>query len=181
MRTKDQNKQFVGLSMQQLIDCDKSNFGCNGGWPYNAIDWLSKNGGLMTFADYPLRSNYSGPCQYDESKKRVQVKGYMNISRDEDIIKDALYETGPLSILLDFTGMFHYKSGIANPLLCSDWPDHALVLVGYGYDLKKSEDEYWLIKNSWGPKWGEQGYLRLRRKHNKCGVQKWAVTAVFDE
>lgn len=53
------------MSMQQLIDCDKSNFGCNGGWPYNAIDWLSKNGGMMTYADYPLRSNYSGPCQYD--------------------------------------------------------------------------------------------------------------------
>lgn len=32
--------------MQQLIDCDKSNFGCSGGWPYNAIDWLSKNGGI---------------------------------------------------------------------------------------------------------------------------------------
>ena len=77
--------------MQQLVDCDKSNFGCNGGWPYNAIDWLSKNGGLMSIADYPLRSNYSGPCQYSESKQRVQIKGYMNISHDEEIIKDALY------------------------------------------------------------------------------------------
>ena len=85
----------------------------------------------MTLKDYPLRANYSGPCQFDSTKERVQVKGYLNVTHDEDIIKDALYETGPLSILLDFTGMMHYKSGIANPLLCADWPDHALVLVGF--------------------------------------------------
>ena len=180
MRTRSKVPDLIPLSMQQLIDCDKSNFGCNGGWTYNAIDWLSKNGGVMKFSDYPLRSNYSGPCQFDSTKETVKVKGYLNITQDETIIKDALYETGPLSILLDFTGMFHYKSGVANPLLCSDWPDHALVLVGYGEDIKKKEDDYWLIKNSWGPKWGEQGYLRLRRGHKKCGINKWAVTAVFE-
>ncbi len=102
----------------------------------------------MTEKDYPLRTNYSGPCQYDEKKERLQIKGYMNITHDEAIIKDALYETGPLSILLDFTGLMHYNSGVANPLLCSTWPDHALVLVGYGI----KDHDYWLIKNSWGPK-----------------------------
>jgi C1A family cysteine protease len=181
MRNRKENDALVPLSEQQLIDCDKSNFGCSGGWPYNAVDWLSKNGGLMTFADYPLRTNYSGPCQFDDKKETIKVKGYLNVSRDEAIIKDALYETGPLSILLDFTGMFHYKSGIASPLMCSDWPDHALVLVGYGHDPKKKDEEYWLIKNSWGPKWGENGYLRLKRGAQKCGIQKWAVTAVFDK
>ena len=82
---------FVPLSMQQLIDCDISNYGCNGGWPYYSIDWISKNGGLMEFSDYPLRSNYTGPCNFDESKPRVQVKGYLNITHDEEVIKDALY------------------------------------------------------------------------------------------
>ncbi len=56
----------------------------------------------------------------------------MNVTHDENIIKNALYDTGPLSILLDFTGLMHYKSGVASPRLCSTWPDHALVLVGYG-------------------------------------------------
>ncbi len=60
-------KRFVEYSEQQLIDCDKSNFGCSGGWPYMAIDWLSNNGGLMTIQDYPLRSNYSGPCKFNNS------------------------------------------------------------------------------------------------------------------
>lgn len=80
MRKKVGN--LVPYSEQQLIDCDKSNFGCSGGWPYKAIQWLADNGGLMTSADYPLRSNYSGPCQYNEQKPRLNIKGYMNITHD---------------------------------------------------------------------------------------------------
>ena len=104
------------------------------------------------------------------------MKGYLNITRNETILKDALYELGPLSIGLDFTGLFHYKSGVASPNFCTTWPDHALVLVGYGI---KGED-YWLIKNSWGPKWGINGYLMLKRGKNKCGVSYWATTAVLE-
>ena len=130
----------------------------------------------MTERDYPLRTNYSGPCHYNETKPRLQIKGYMNITHDEKIIKEALYETGPLSILLDFSGMMHYKSGVANPRFCYTWPDHALVLVGYG----TKDQDYWLIKNSWGPKWGLNGYLELKRGANKCGINLWATTAVLD-
>lgn len=132
----------------------------------------------MAEKDYPLRSNYSGPCKYDAQKERVQIKGYMNITHDQAIIKDALYEIGPLSILLDFTGLMHYKSGVANPLFCSTWPDHALVLVGYG---DNKDHDFWLIKNSWGPKWGINGYFMLKRGANKCGINLWATTAVFEE
>ena len=53
MRNKDKSSTFVTYAQQQLIDCDKFNFGCNGGWPYNALDWLSKNGGIMKEEDYP--------------------------------------------------------------------------------------------------------------------------------
>lgn len=169
------HKELINFSMQQLIDCDKSNFGCNGGWPYNAIDWLAKNGGMETLADYPQRANYTGPCQFDEKKAKAQIQGYLNITHDENVIKDALYEKGPLSILLDFTGLFHYKSGVASPLLCSTWPDHALVLVGYG----TKQEDYWLIKNSWGPQWGINGYLMLKRGAKKCGINLWATTAIL--
>ncbi len=105
----------------------------------------------------------------------MQVKGYMNITHDEAIIKDALYDIGPLSILLDFKGLMHYKSGIANPLFCSTWPDHALVLVGYGV----KDGDYWWIKNSWGPKWGINGYFMLKRGANKCAINLFATTAVL--
>lgn len=52
-----------------MIDCDISNFGCNGGWPYNAIDWLAHHGGLQTAKDYPLRKNFTGPCDFNASQK----------------------------------------------------------------------------------------------------------------
>lgn len=69
--------------MQQLIDCDKSNFGCSGGWPYHAIEWLANNGGMSTLKDYPMRTtNYSGPCQFNASKSFAKIKGYLNITRD---------------------------------------------------------------------------------------------------
>jgi cathepsin L len=82
---------------------------------------------------------------------------------------------GPLSILLDFTGLTYYKSGIASPRWCSTWPDHALLLVGYGI----KDGDYWLIKNSWGAKWGINGYLMLERGKDKCGISDWATTAVL--
>ena len=106
---------------------------------------------------------------------RIQIKGYMNITHDETIIKNALYDMGPLSILLDFTGLMHYKSGVASPRFCSTWPDHALVLVGYG----TKEEDYWMIKNSWGPQWGINGYFMLERGKNKCGINLWATTVVL--
>jgi len=123
-----------------------------------------------------LRTNYSGPCQFNESKALAKVKGYLNITHDEAIIKDALYEKGPLSILLDFTGLFHYKSGVADPRWCGTWPDHALVLVGYG----TKDGDYWLIKNSWGAKWGINGYFMLKRGAKKCGISEWATTAILE-
>ena len=169
-------KNLVDFSEQQIIDCDRSNFGCGGGWPYAAIDWLSHHGGLQTLKTYPFRSNYSGPCEFNKSLAQVQIKGYMNISNNATVIKDALYEMGPLSIGLDFTGLFHYKAGIASPRFCYTWPDHAVLMVGYG--IKDGED-YWLIKNSWGPKWGINGYFMLKKGLNKCGCEQWVTTALL--
>ncbi len=79
---RNQPSTLQTLSEQQLIDCDKVNEGCAGGWPYKAIDWLAKNGGLMNDQDYPLRSNYSGPCKFNDTKERIKIKGYMNITHD---------------------------------------------------------------------------------------------------
>lgn len=170
------NKQVVEMSPQQSIDCDTNNYGCSGGWPYAGISYLAAHGGLSSLNDYPMRKNYSGPCEFDSSKAKVTIKGYMNVTKNETIIKDALYELGPLSVLMDFTGLHYYKSGVASPLLCSTWPDHALLLAGYG---TFKNDDYWLIKNSWGASWGQSGYLMLARGKTKCAISEFATTAVL--
>jgi cathepsin L len=70
-----------------------------------------------------------------------------------------------------------YKSGVLSINSCPNRPqdmDHAMVVVGYGYDsaVKMS---YWIIKNSWAEKWGESGYLRLAKdKNNMCGIASMA-------
>ena len=68
---------------------------------------------------------------------------------------------------------FFYESGIwSNPECQGEGSKmHAVLVVGYGSD---NGNDYWLIKNSWGTKWGENGYLRLARNRNMCGVAKYA-------
>ncbi|XP_075795102.1 cathepsin W-like isoform X3 [Pelodiscus sinensis] len=85
---------------------------------------------------------------------------------------------GPITVTLNSAAMKYYKRGISQPLVknCSpDQLDHVVLLVGYG---AVNERQFWIIKNSWGDHWGEQGYYRLYRGRNACGVSKFPVTAI---
>lgn len=62
-----------------------------------------------------------------------------------------------------------------DPLLCNKKSlDHGITLVGYGSEKAK---DFWLIKNSWGPSWGEKGYIRLKRGSGTCGINTNVVTS----
>jgi len=66
--------------------------------------------------------------------------------------------------------MDDYDSGIADPKNCKstlDSLDHQILIVGYGTEGDK---DYWIIKNSWNTDWGEDGYYRLIRGKNQCGI-----------
>ena len=66
-----------------------------------------------------------------------------------------------------------YSSGIYSDLSCGNQLDHGVLIVGYGYDLFH-DMEYWIVKNSWGPQWGEDGYIRMERNiqdsSGLCGI-----------
>lgn len=56
----------------------------------------------------------------------------------------------------------------------------AVLLVGYGSEKSIfGTKDYWKIKNSWGPKWGENGYFRILRGQGKCGINTAVTTAVL--
>ncbi len=93
---------------------------------------------------------------------------------DENALKTAFNQYGPIAVGIHANNDFsHYKQGIFDSN-CEDRITHAVVVVGYGHD-KPSNKDYWIIKNSWGENWGENGYIRMRRNNNNmCSIASYA-------
>eukprot|EP00403_Amphidinium_massartii_P033536 CAMPEP_0178432638 /NCGR_PEP_ID=MMETSP0689_2-20121128/32492_1 /TAXON_ID=160604 /ORGANISM="Amphidinium massartii, Strain CS-259" /LENGTH=493 /DNA_ID=CAMNT_0020054639 /DNA_START=166 /DNA_END=1647 /DNA_ORIENTATION=+ len=90
-------------------------------------------------------------------------------NKDEPLLK-ALYQYGPVGVSLAAGGLHDYAGGIFDKCHKDCVVDHATTLYGYG---KEHSRQYWLIKNSWGRSWGEQGYFRLLRQHSPtCGTDR---------
>ncbi|KAJ4744325.1 Papain family cysteine protease [Rhynchospora pubera] len=182
--------KLLNLSEQQLIDCDhecdaiektECDNGCRGGLMTNAYKYLIKAGGLMEEKDYPYAGK-QGQCKFDKNKIAVKVSNFTNIPFNEDQIMGALVKHGPLAVGLNAIFMQTYVGGVSCPLICPKrWLNHGVLLVGYGSHgfsiLRLGYKPYWLIKNSWGSKWGENGYYKLCRGHNICGIDSM-VSAV---
>ncbi|CAL9154188.1 unnamed protein product [Musa hybrid cultivar] len=182
--------KLVSLSEQQLIDCDHTcdavekdecNNGCSGGLMTNAYNYLMQSGGLEEEKSYPYTGR-QGECKFDKNKIAVSVTNFTVIPLDEEQIIANLVHRGPLAVGLNAAFMQTYVRGVSCPLICPRrWINHGVLLVGYGargYSiLRLGYRPYWIIKNSWGKQWGEQGYYRLCRGHNICGIDSM-VSAV---
>jgi C1A family cysteine protease len=160
--------KLVELSQQQIIDCDKVGHGCHGGFHFEALDYVKRQGGIMSEDDYKYEEK-KGECRFNENKVVAKVASYLNVTSDENEMARAVAEIGPIVVGADAQWWQFYWRGIADPRLCSDVNNHAVLIVGYGEERGK---QYWIIKNSWGERWGEKGYMRLIRGKNKCGVSK---------
>eukprot|EP00013_Stygamoeba_regulata_P005216 CAMPEP_0177640586 /NCGR_PEP_ID=MMETSP0447-20121125/6621_1 /TAXON_ID=0 /ORGANISM="Stygamoeba regulata, Strain BSH-02190019" /LENGTH=318 /DNA_ID=CAMNT_0019142665 /DNA_START=38 /DNA_END=994 /DNA_ORIENTATION=+ len=166
---------LVSLSEQQMVDCDKVDQGCNGGLPSDAYQYLIKAGGSMLEKDYPYTAA-GGSCKFDASKVVAKISNWTAVSTNEDQIAAYLAQHGPLSIGINAGPMQMYMGGVANPWFCNPKNlDHGVLIVGYGVDGSKP---YWIIKNSWGPSWGEQGYYRIIRGKGKCGLNTMVTSAL---
>ena len=173
------------FSKQMLIDCDTSDSGCYGGLMENTYTWI-KNNGIMLDEDYPYIGKKS-TCKSDKSKYvDMVVTGYFKLGgsssifscADEYEIKEFLYEMGPLAAALNANPLQTYTSGVlvANSTDCpSSGINHAVLIVGYGTDPSVGLD-YWIVKNSWGESWGENGYFRIKRGSGTCGINCYVIT-----
>jgi len=171
------HKKLTALSTQQLIDCDKVDYGCSGGSFDQAFAYILKAGGLESNKDYPYTGEV-GDCKFKKSLIVASIIGCNYISDNEDDIKNILYQTGPLTVAINADDLQFYESGIdvPGPHQCDpEQVNHGVLLVGYGV---QNDIPFWIIKNSWGTSWGEKGYYRLIRGQGACGVNREAITGV---
>ncbi|KAF8015599.1 hypothetical protein BT93_H1193 [Corymbia citriodora subsp. variegata] len=165
--------ELISLSEQELVDCDrKHNSGCNGGLMDYAFEFIIKNGGMDTEQDYPY-NGISGKCDSSRvNSKVVTIDGYEDVMPYESALKKAVAHQ-PVSVAIEASGRAFqlYQSGVFTGE-CSIALDHGVIVVGYG---SENGVDYWIVRNSWGTNWGEDGYIRMERNvadnfFGKCGI-----------
>jgi len=151
---------LVSLSEQQLVDCSgpEGNDGCGGGIMDQAFQYIIKNGGICSEEEYPYTAS-DGTCH--SCSTVATISGYQNVAADDQNALKAAVAQQPTSIAVDAASWQFYSGGIMS-MSCGDSLDHGVLAVGYG-------PGYWLVKNSWGPSWGESGYIQLATGEGGAG------------
>ena len=144
-------------------------------------NYVRDNGGIALSKDYLYEGKDTGSCRYKSSMSSgSKVKGYRLVKSNENILKQTLATVGPIAVGLNASpkSFNFYKSGIYNDPSCTKLvQNHGVVLVGYGTDSVAGD--YWIIKNSWGTTWGENGYMRISRNREMCGINQYATYPVL--
>ncbi|XP_048470126.1 procathepsin L-like [Rhincodon typus] len=166
-------RRLVSLSEQNLLDCDRRNHGCSGGNKKLAFRYVRRKG-IESENTYPYTAQ-QGPCKFQKKNTAAIIGRYRNVQRGEHYLAWALRKIGPIAVSLNaHLKSFHlYKKGVYADSRCTQRRGHAVLLVGYG---RENGMNYWLVKNSWGTEWGEEGYIKIaKNKGNLCGIANHAV------
>jgi len=169
------------LSVQQIAMCAPNvnhcggTGGCDGATAEIAFDYVSKSGGLFEEYQYGYQAYFgdNSACAVPTSTNPVaMIDGYVKLPENNyTALMNAVATVGPVSISVDASTFHSYSSGVFSGCNQKN-PDinHAVVLVGYG---EEDGQKYWLVRNSWNAKWGEQGYIRIARVDHEeqvCGL-----------
>jgi len=165
--------KLVSLSEQNIVDCSlkSGNDGCDGGLMDNAFRYIKANGGIDTEESYPYVGQV-GPCKFTPRSIGATEKGYVDIPIGNEVALQAAVATvGPVTAAIDasHSSIQFYSHGIYHEKECDAQKlNHAVLIVGYGTN---KEGDYWIVKNSWGKRWGDEGYIKMaRNKDNVCGI-----------
>jgi len=168
---------LVSLSEQQLVDCAKfryGNMGCSGGLQPRAFKYAEANA-MCSEADYRytaqntvFTSCKAASCGAPALPKGA-LTGFQYTEQTEESLMEALSRQ-PVSVSVEADrDIFHlYTGGVVQGAGCGTTLDHAVLAVGYG--TTPDGVKYWKVKNSWSTTWGEEGYVRIVRGTDECGI-----------
>ncbi|GMF36468.1 unnamed protein product [Phytophthora fragariaefolia] len=159
-------RSLTKYSEQQLVSCNSRNWGCGGGAPEYALEYVQQNG-LCTEDNYPYTSDsgYAYSCSSSCETQDTGLTGFSQVSGEKELLR-AIDEHPVIVAVASGNNVWkHYTGGVVST--CDAWElDHAVVAVGYDSSSIK-------IRNSWGTYRGENGYIRLARSSSTegtCGV-----------
>ncbi|XP_022635954.1 cysteine proteinase RD21A-like [Vigna radiata var. radiata] len=164
--------ELISLSEQELVGCDTGyNMGCNGGLMNYAFEFIINNGGIDSDEDYSV---VDGTCdQYRKNVKVVSIDSYEDVNSYDELALKKAVANQPVSVAIEGGRREFqlYSSGVFSGR-CGTTLDHGVVAVEYGTE---NGHDYWIVRNSWGADWGEEGYIRMERnlgnnRSGKCGI-----------
>jgi C1A family cysteine protease len=153
------------LAEQYLVSCNTDGWGCSGGfWAHDYHEWKYTTGepgpGAVYEADFPYTAT-DAVCNPPHTHHET-LADWVYIGNDSSVpstaaIKQAIYDHGPVSAAVCVNSTFKaYTGGVFNPTGWCLSINHAIVLVGWDDSVGA-----WILRNSWGPSWGENGYMRI--------------------
>jgi hypothetical protein len=153
----------IAFSAQQFVDCVKGpefgSEGCNGGWMDDVFDYVL-NQNICTEQEYAYTAR-DGDCQDSKCKTNIHVTGRFNIPEGNvQALLEAL-ETTPVAIAIDASPMSFYRSGVLH--IKTENLNHGVQAVGYNLE---DSDPYITVRNSWGPRWGLDGFVKVSVNDN---------------
>jgi KDEL-tailed cysteine endopeptidase len=165
--------ELVSLSEQELVDCDiVQDHGCHGGLMDFAFNFIVQNGGLDTEKDYPYDA-LEEACQANKRNRHVvTIDGHEDVPPNDEVALMKAVANQPVSVAIQADERpFQLYSGGVFDAPCGTALDHGVLAVGYGHEtVNGTSKPYWLVKNSWGPAWGDNGFIKLVRNLGAAGA-----------
>jgi cathepsin B len=199
-RAAGKNISYLRLSELDLVVNDQNDNGCQGGNLDSAFSYIHKKGivtesclpyGTWEFPAGPIKTcaNASEPCMPDTfiptpnpsttcknsatfSADKHKAASVNSVSGATDMMNE-LVTNGPFEVAFDvYEDFLNYKSGVYIRSSSDMLGGHAVRVIGYGVE---NGTNYWLVANSWTTVWGDQGYFKIQRGTNMCGIEQEAA------
>lgn len=193
LRIMTRNELQVVFSPQDIVGCSKYSQGCEGGFPYLIAGKYAEDFGVVEEHCFPYVGKDT-TCLTNQNCSRFYATNYRYVGgyyggTNEPLMRLELVNNGPIVIAFEvYKDFISYKSGVYHHVFTDgsdrltgefdpfELVNHGVLVVGYGSD-KKSGEDYWIVKNSWGENWGENGYFRIRRGVDECSFESMAVVS----